>query len=429
VLRIGGESADWCWYPVAGRRRPPGVNYTITSNWLKVVRATAQDLHGRLILGLNLEADNRGDATGEADAMLRTIGRRYIEAMEIGNEPELYHHFAWYHTVKGTPVPGRPASWSPPDYRAEFARFAHALPKVPIAGPVSGLGTWLGQLKTFLHDEPSVGLTTIHAYPLKHCRASHVVTIPNVLAGAASSGFVSEVAPYVRISHRAGRPIRIDELNAISCGGTARVSDSFATALWMINTLFGLARTGANGVNVNSVPNSINSILNPAPGRGDAIAVQPEYYAMMMFAQAAPPGARLLRVHADLPSNVEAWATRDQGGTVRLVLIDKAARDGASTTIRVPATAGPATVEELHAAGLSSTGNVSLGGQTFGAATSTGTLTGTPQSRAVAPVGGAYTVDVPAASAELVTFSPPPGTLLMSALSRRGGLSSLLSSW
>ena len=430
VLRIGGESADWSWYPIPHHKRPRGVTFTIDNKWLKVARATAQQLHAQLILDVNLEASDRADAVGEAKAMLSRIGRRYIKAMEIGNEPELYHHFAWYHTAKGLPVPGRPASWSPPQYRAQFSQFAHAMPRVPIAGPVSGLGTWLRSLGTFLHDEPFVGLTTIHAYPLKHCSSDHVVTIPQVLSNAASAGFVQEVTPYVETSHAHGKPIRIDEVNAVTCGGTAGVSDSFASALWMLDTMFGLARAGVDGVNVNTVPHSINSILNPVLAHNNpAIAVQPEWYSMMMFAQAAPPGSRIMRLHVQLPAGMEAWATRDGQGTVHVVLINKHAHGSEPTTLHVPSAAGPATLERLQARGLASTQDVRLGGQTFGSATPTGLLSGTPTDEIVAPVDGAYTLQVPGASAAMLTFHASPSTLLMSALSGRGLLSQLMSSW
>ncbi len=431
VLRIGGDSTDWSWYPVAHHKRPPGVTFTITNRWLSIARATAEALHGKLILGVNLEADDEADAVGEADAMVHRIGRGDIAAIEIGNEPELYHHFAWYLTAKGAPVFGRPLSWSPAQYRAQFAQWARAMPKVTLAGPTSGLGGWLEQLGTFLDQERSVGLTTMHAYPLKHCTPSHRITIPDVLANSASDGFVSEVAPFVATSRRAGKPIRIDEVNAISCGGTAGVSDSFATALWMLNTLFGLADTGVNGVNVHTVPGSINAILNPV-GTGDdgAIAVQPEYYAMMMFAQAAPPGARIMNLSAALPPGVQGWATRDVRGVIRVVLINKnAAGAGTPITLHVPSAAGPATVQRLRARGLAATGGVTLGGQTFGAATRSGLLTGTPTQSIVTPLGGVYTVEMPAASAATLTFTPPPGQLLLTALAGPQLLSPLLSSW
>jgi hypothetical protein len=431
VLRIGGDSADWSWYPVAHQKRPPGITYTITNKWLQVARATAQNLRAKLILDVNLEAGSQADAVGEANAMLKRIGPQNILAMEIGNEPELYHHFAWYHTATGVPVPGRPASWSLPEYRAQFSQFAHAMPRVRIAGPVSGLGIWLQSLGTFLHDEPSVGLTTIHAYPLKHCSAGHVVTIPELLSNAASAGFVREVSPYVKISHADGKPIRIDEVNAITCGGTAGVSNSFASALWVLNTMFGLARTGVDGVNFNTVPHSINSILNPAGSDRDspAIAVQPEWYAMMMFAQAAPPGSQIMHLQAQLPPGLEAWATRSPAGTIHVVLINKNPHGSEPVTLNVPAAAGPATLERLQGHGLASTRDVRLGGQTFGGATSTGLLTGDPQSALVSPVAGAYTLQVPGASAAMLTLTPPPGPLLMSALRTPGLFGSLISSW
>jgi hypothetical protein len=431
VLRIGGDSTDWSWYPVAGHPTPKGVTYTIKRRWLQVARATAQDLNGKLIVGVNLEADSTSDAVGEANAMVHTIGSSYIDALEIGNEPELYHHFAWYHTKSGAPVFGRPADWSLPIYRAEFTTFADAMPRVPIAGPVSGIGLWLDQLGTFLDDEPKVSVVTMHAYPLKHCTPSHIVTIPEVLANSASDGFVSEVTPYVRIAQAHHKPIRIDEVNAISCGGTAGVSDSFASALWMENTLFGLAHTGVGGVNVHMTPGAINAILNPVHnGSGSAINVQPEYYAMIMFAQAAPPGSHIMRLKlAGLPPDEQAWATRDASGTTRVVLIDRSGAAANDTTIRVPGATGPATVESLRAHSLASTEGVTLGGQTFGDATTTGALADTAVDPTVLPVHGAYPVRIPAASVEMLTFHPPAAKLLQSALSAGDLLTPLMATW
>ena len=53
---------------------------------------------------------------------------------------------------------------------------------------------------------------------------------------------------------------------------------------------------------------------------------------------------------------------------------------------------------------MHSTGGVTLGGQTFGAETSTGVLAGPAAHRTVAPSGGAYPVTVPAASATMLTI-------------------------
>ena len=52
---------------------------------------------------------------------------------------------------------------------------------------------------------------------------------------------------------------------------------------------------------------------------------------------------------------------------------------------------------------MSSTDGVTLGGQTFGDETTTGTL-GAPTTTPVAPLAGTYTVPLPAGSAALLTI-------------------------
>ena len=50
---------------------------------------------------------------------------------------------------------------------------------------------------------------------------------------------------------------------------------------------------------------------------------------------------------------------------------------------------------------------VRLGGQSFGARTSTGVLAGRPEVATVAPVGGHYLVALPAESAAVLMLAPP----------------------
>jgi hypothetical protein len=267
----------------------------------------------------------------------------------------------------------------------------------------------------------------MHAYPLKHCRAGHVVTIANVLSQAASQGFVREVAPFAHLARRAGRQFRVDETNAITCGGTAGVSDSFATALWGLNTYFGLARLGVTGLNVNTVPGSINSVLDPVMVHGhEVIRVQPEFYAMMMFARAAPPGSQMVHVTAGGTPGVTTWATRTAGGEIHAVIVNKRSSGDEQETLTVPQASGPAQRQTLRAAHLSSTEGVTLNGETFGAGTSTGEPTGAPTQTTVVPIGDNYTVDVPAGSAAMLTFAPPADALLVSIVR---GLTPLVSSW
>ncbi|MGH2867868.1 MAG: hypothetical protein ACRDNK_09920, partial [Solirubrobacteraceae bacterium] len=254
VLRVGGDSTDWTWWPVPHMARPPGVKYDLTPNFLAVTRSLARTLRARLILGINLEADSERVAGAEATAMIDRIGAGSIDALELGNEPELYSTFGWYRSATGHQVPGRPPSWNLQTFIGDFSRLARGLPRVPLAGPSGGGSSWLPFLGTFLGHEPAVALATLHAYPLKHCVPSQTVTSGQLLADSSSLGLATYLGPYLAMARRRGVPARVDEINGVSCGGQRGVSDTFGAALWSLDALFELARAGVGGVNFHTVP-------------------------------------------------------------------------------------------------------------------------------------------------------------------------------
>ena len=405
VLRIGGDGTDWTWWPLPHVPKPPGVKFSLTPRWMQVTRALSGALDAHLILGVNLEADSTRVAVGEAQAEINGIGPRAIQALEIGNEPELYGAFSWYRTPSGRHVLGRPRGYDFGAFRNDYSRFAQALPRIPLAGPSTGTVSWMQQLDSFLPAEPRVGLVTLHAYPLKHCVPADNVTAGQLLADSSSAGLAVGVAPFIQVAHRHGLPVRVDELNGISCGGQPGVSDSFASALWVLDALFEMANTGVDGVNVHTVPGTINELIGAKLQGGTwKLHVHPEYYGMMMFAQAAPAGSRLLQRSWKIADGVRAWATRSPDGVVRVVLINKRLGGSRSVRIRIPSVRGPAAIERLEAPSVHATGGVTLGGQSFGSETSTGMLAGAPHTTTVSQVGGAYVVRMPAASAALLTI-------------------------
>jgi hypothetical protein len=87
-IRIGGDSTDWAWWPAASVRRPPGIRVSLTPLWLQVTHALAVALNAKLMLGINLEADNAKLAAAEARTFLPGIGPSRVQALELGNEPE-----------------------------------------------------------------------------------------------------------------------------------------------------------------------------------------------------------------------------------------------------------------------------------------------------------------------------------------------------
>ena len=122
----------------------------------------------------------------------------------------------------------------------------------------------------------------------------------------------------------------------------------------------------------------------------------------MMFADAFPPGARLLTVSAPT-GPVKVWATVGTDGRVHVVLINKDPSVAVSVHLQLPGTATPATVASLNAPSLSATTGVALGGQTFGSSTRTGKLAGRITTAQLTPLLGTYTVTLPAGSAMMLT--------------------------
>jgi hypothetical protein len=406
VIRLGGDSTDWTWWPVPHTRTPPGIKYTLTPLWVQLAKAFVKATHARLILGIDLEANSRRLASVEAHQMVSGLGASSIAALEIGNEPELYSHFGWYHTPSGHQVPGRPRDYNLADFESEFSSFTKAMPRVSLAGPSTGSPTWIAQLGQFLAREPKVRIATVHAYPLKHCADSSHVTIGQLLASSSSDGLAAQIAPVATVAQRHHVPLRIDELGSVTCGGQPGVSDTYATALWSLDTLFALANAGVDGVNVHTPPRSTNQMFTVSQVNGTwQVYVHPNYYGLLMFAQATPPGSRLVRVSGSAAAGVSTWATRGTDGKTRVVVINKSTSRPRPVTIKAPAAATTATMELMRAPSITAKTGITIGGQGFGAQTSTGELAGTAQIPTLKQVRHAYRFKLPPASAALVTIS------------------------
>ena len=407
VLRIGGDTTDWTWWPVPGLTQPPGVTYALSPRWIEVTRELAQELRARLILGINLEADSVELASVEARKLVDGIGRGSVQALELGNEPALYAAFPWYRTPAGVKVPGRPRNYDVPAFLRDFDRFSAALPPVPIAGPALGASKWMRNLGPFLSSQPRLGVVTLHRYPLQLCYTAAASplhpTLGNLMSPAATTGLAQSFKRDVASAHAHRLPLRVDEINTVSCGADRAVSDTFASSLWAVDAMFELARVGVDGVNLHTFPGAGYEMfkLTQAGGHWQA-AVSPEYYGLLMFAAAAPPGARLLRISGRPGAAVKAWATRAADGTIHVVLINKGP-SGRVFAVRLPSAVKTATLERLQGPGLGSASGVTLGGQSFGAQTTTGRLGGSADLSTVKPIGDRYVVSLPADSAAMLT--------------------------
>jgi hypothetical protein len=408
-LRIGGDSTDRTWWPGRGAHKPLGSYIKLSRRWGEIAWSLIHALNARVILGIQFEADSPGTARVEARKLIARIGRPAVEALELGNEPELYGSFTWYH-VNGIGLSGRPHGYGFAQYLPQYARVSAALPKVPLAGPSAGSEKWLHYVRPLIAAEPKLRMITLHRYPLQLCyvppASPQYPTIAHLLSARATTGLADTLARDVAIAHAHHLPLRIDEINTISCGKDAAVGKSFASALWALQALFAFARVGVSGVNIHTYVGATYSLFRFHHRRGTwSGLVYPEYYGLLMFAQAAPPHSRLLRIGGAKRAGVETWATRDNTRTTRVVVINDDTR-GRSLAIRIPGGGGSATIERLQAPSLAARRGVTIGGQTFGRRTTTGEPSGQAETETAPVSHGSYMVRLAGASAALVTIAP-----------------------
>jgi hypothetical protein len=411
ILRVGGNSTDNTWLALPGVLPPLGVTYTITPDWLATVRALVRQTGTRLILGVNLAADDPEIAGVEARALVNGIGRQSIEALEIGNEPDLYLHNRWYGQSDGTVITRRSGGYSFRSYIDDLNHWRAVLPNLPVAAGALATLSWVPSLVPIAGRLPDVKMVTVHRYALTNCgvppSSPLFPTQANLLSDASTSGLAAPLAPAAESLHAQGIDLRVDELNSASCEGALGVSDTFASALWVLDTLFSMAAADVDGVNIHTLPGS-----NYAPfsfsqtGATWTATVRPLYYGLAFFAAAFPPGAELLSASnssADSGGDVKSYSTIAPDGTLRTTIINEDAGQDADVSLTLPLSIpGPLSEEALTAPSLGSTTGVQLGGTAFADPTTTGILPA-PQTTSVDPVNGIYTVSVPAGSAVLLT--------------------------
>ncbi|MGH2914717.1 MAG: glycosyl hydrolase family 79 C-terminal domain-containing protein [Solirubrobacteraceae bacterium] len=415
LLRVGGDSADHAFWSPRYRALARWA-FALTPAWLRETSWLVRRAHMRLILDLNLITGSAARAAAWARAAEAGLPRGSVAALEVGNEPDIYSRRFWRTAIThGSSGVRLPASLSPRGYVRAFSSYARsvgaAAPSVPLIGPaLANPSRDVGWISQLLAREPSgLRIVSAHRYPLSACEhnrsSRYYPTIARLLGEFASAGVARSIEPALRAAQRAGLPFRLTELNSVTCGGRAGVSNTFATALWAPDVLFELLRTGVDGVNVHVRANAINGAFTL--GRRGLVA-RPLLYGMAMFARALGPDARLvrLRLSARRSLHLKAWAVQVADRELHVLVIDKGAR-GARVALRLPAT-GTALVGYLRAPSPRSLSGVTLDGQWLGR---DGRWHGRPVIRTIAASGVGYGLTLAPTSAALVSVRLRPGAL------------------
>ncbi len=420
-LRIGGNTTDQSWYSPNHVPPPPGVRFTLDDTWLGVARALVTTTQARPIIGLNLKSNDSKLTAAEVGAFSTISGappqggaRKPVTeppTLEIGNEPEKYRTQTYTINRSHHRPETRTRRYTFHTFAHDFATSARLVPgSTPLAGPAIGNPSWWPRIPAFLTANRRVRIATVHTYPLHNCvlrpKGAAAPSIAHLLAPTAAAGAAASVAPLVGPAHTAGAQLRVDELNSVSCGGTRGVSDSFASALWVIDTLFALAERGVDGVNIHAFPGAPYSpfqIGRDPSGRWGA-TVSPLYLGLLAFIRAAPAGSHLLHTGTPDSGDLRIWATRTDRGSIHVALLNTSPTTAHEIAIKLPDGRGPVHFERLEAASLAATKGATLDGQSFGTRTLTGELQGHRTTVELDQIGPQiYRLRLPAGSAGLLS--------------------------
>jgi hypothetical protein len=220
-----------------------------------------------------------------------------------------------------------------------------------------------------------------------------------------------------------GLPVRLDETNSASCGGQDGVSNTLASALWIIEYLVTVAERGVTGVGIQGglaacrgytplcVPGAQGAAAGTAPGidavadasLGAAVSVdgrlaaQPDFYGLLLVHELE--GGQWLPSTTNEPTTAWEAAVKMPDGAVRLVIVNPSPDAAADITARGLGHDGRVSVQWLAGPSLGATTGVTLGGAQVG---EDGTWTPGAATLLAGRADGVH-IHVPAATAALVT--------------------------
>jgi hypothetical protein len=337
LLRIGGNSVDETnWNPngagqTGGQTAPSDVDalaaFLTAAGW-------------PVLYGVNLAQSTPAVAAAEVAYAAKALGSNLF-GIEIGNEVDLYpgHYF--------------PSTWAFSDYLTLWQSFASAIlaqtPGVPLTGPVTAYkSAWFA---SFAQAEgKSVVLLSDHYY---RANGQDPTSTIQKLISYPDTSLQNALIPLQAAASAAGVPYRMAETNSFYNGGAPNVSDSYASALWVLDHLFTIAQGGSVGVNLHGGGNGAG--YTPiADSNGVVVEARPEYYGLLLFTLAGQ-GSLLTTSIAAAALNVSAYTIQNSATRLSLIVVNKDDTQNLQFTATCPGTVQSASLQLLTGTSLSAT--------------------------------------------------------------------------
>jgi hypothetical protein len=391
VLRLGGNSSEFCWWKTGAGDRPPELPATAhgDDNWMPhsftAIEPVAIDrlmefleaTGWKAIYGLNLGTGTPERDAEEAAYVAGKLGSRLLY-FQIGNEPEYYRE---------SNNQLRPRDWNFDKYLEQWMTFARAViarvPEARFGGPdVGSSAQWVSR---FAEAAPKALPGRIVA-----CSSHYYVMGPPDNPGSTMERLL---APDPKVDRDARNIMSAADLSHIhyrmtegnSCyrGGKPGVSNAFGSALWAADYLLKLAGYGCDGVNLHGGTSQVirsslgghlpgekfgaeaaaaateGSFYTPIAGsREKGYSARPVFYGIKLAGLLC--GGRMRPVLFDGSAvNATARSAEMPDGSTRLILLNKDPQQ--RLEVSIPSAHG-AKLWRLEAPSLGAVSNVTLAG-------------------------------------------------------------------
>jgi uncharacterized protein (TIGR03437 family) len=344
LLRIGGNSVDRTTWMPNGQGRTSG---QVAPSDIDALAGFLNATGWQVLYGVNLAQSTPALAAAEVAYAVHALGSS-LYGIEIGNEVDLYHGNYF------------PSNWGFSDYFALWQSFVAAIreqsPTVPLTGPVAASNI-SGYVAPFAQAEGrNVVLLSDHYY-----RANGQLPTSTIdLMISPDANIVTQAKAMFAVTQSVDVPYRFAETNSFYNGGAPNVSDSYGSALWVIDHLFACASNGAQGINLHGGGNS-SGYTPIADSNGVVVEARAEFYGVMLFTLARQGTLQQTTISAG-GLNATAYAIKAQDGTLNIIISNKDQAQNLNVTIQLPHAAASAQMVQMTCPSLSATTGITIQG-------------------------------------------------------------------